>query len=98
MNENRFLAENPILMQSKVKLRIKKRAYSCNRLLDIFRSRCCLKMSSGTFSNKSLTKKQYFKAVTDFNHGIENRMIYKVKFTREEECNAESCSSKEKYK
>lgn len=55
-------------------------------------------MSSGTFSNKSLTKKQYFKAVTDFNHGIENRMIYKVKFTRGEECNAESCSSKEKYK
>lgn len=55
-------------------------------------------MSSGTFSNKSLMKKQYFKAVTDFNHGIENRMIYKVKFTREEECNAESCSSKEKYK
>lgn len=52
-------------------------------------------MSSGTFSNKSLMKKQYFKAVTDFNHGIENRMIYKVKFTREEECNAESCSSKE---
>lgn len=36
LNENRFLAEILILMQSKVKLRLKKRAYSCNRLLDIF--------------------------------------------------------------
>lgn len=80
MNENRFLAENHILIQSKVKLRIKNGLFHVTGYWLYFEVNVVFFLNElkHIFNKKSLLIKQCFKAITDFNHGIENRMIYKV--------------------